>query len=262
MADEAVEKGPRQTEAQCRTASRRVLRVLVPRRQQMDHVPQLQEGAGLYQPDPMNNFPSPRPYRNKMTPSPIRLPNGWAGEGSPGPTAIRSTPRLRMAVFRRCRPTPRSRPVAANGSLPAPNEERGALPLRPAERGAYRAISGLPTGGTYRLRPADSGDPTRRSSDPRPGTLPLRPAERGTYRADLSGEERRDLPPLGRPRSPRGRGDREPKNMAARISEFHPSVARVVRVVRPHNRLALSIRLCGGAPLRPRATNRWSLGSA
>ena len=150
----------------------------------MDHVPQLQEGAGLYQPDPMNNFPSPRPYRNKMTPSPIRLPNGWAGEGSPGPTAIRSTPRLRMAVFRRCRPTPRSRPVAANGSLPAPNEERGALPLRPAERGAYRAISDLPTGGTYRLRPADSGDPTRRSSDPRPGTLPLRSKAKngGAYR--------------------------------------------------------------------------------
>ena len=45
-------------------------------------------------------------------------------------------------------------------------------------------------------------------------------------------------------------------------SSFSRSVARDVRVARPHNRLALSRRLCGGAPLRPRATNRWSLGSA
>ena len=45
------------------------------------------------------------------------------------------------------------------------------------------------------------------------------------------------------------------------LGSFGESVARDVRVVRPHDRLALSSRLCGGAPLRPRATNRWSLGA-
>ena len=34
-----------------------------------------------------------------------------------------------------------------------------------------------------------------------------------------------------------------------------------MRVVRPHNRLAFTRRLCGGPPLRARATNRWSLGA-
>ena len=167
----------------------------------------------------------------------------------------------------------------ANGRLPAlpPNSPFAAgSSQRIAPRSERR--TGSPTPPTRRarglprdLRPPDRRDlppPTSRQRGPYPPIFrpktgdPTPPTSGARNLPRRSFGRRAEGPTASRTSSLPARTGRPRTEDRGRMPEFLPSVVRVVRVVRPHNRLALSTRLCGGAPLRPRATNRWSLGSA